>query len=110
MKFDHIALTSNNIKESIEWYVSNWNAKILYEDKTWGLIELNKTKIAFVIPTQHPSHISFEVDAQFIANNLNNKTFKAHRDGSSSCYIRDPDGNFLEFLYWPEQRKKNEYF
>lgn len=106
MKFDHIALISKNISNSIDWYTKEWNAKILYQDETWGLIELNDIKIAFVTPTQHPSHICFEVDDKFIIEKLNNKTFKSHRDGSSSCYVRDVDGNFLEFLYWPEGEKK----
>ena len=105
MNFHHIALSSNNIKRSINWYVKNWNAKILYEDKTWGLIEIHKTKLAFVMPSEHPSHICFQIDKKFISKYLLDKTFKPHRDGTSSCYIRDPDGNFLEFLYWPGEEK-----
>ena len=104
MNFDHVALLSKNIKASIEWYVKKWNAKILYQDETWGLIELGKSKIAFVSPNQHPAHVCFEIEESFILNNLPKETFKPHRDGSSSCYIRDPDGNFLEFLYWPDKR------
>ena len=106
MKFDHVAIVSNNIKASIDWYVNEWNAKTLYHDDTWGLIELNETKIAFVTPSQHPAHICFEVDDQFIMKHLKDKTFKAHRDGSTSCYIRDPDGNFIEFLYWPDNKEE----
>jgi catechol 2,3-dioxygenase-like lactoylglutathione lyase family enzyme len=108
MKFDHIALKSNNIERSIKWYSKKWNAKILYQDETWGLIELSGIKIAFVTPTQHPAHICFEVNDEFIFRNLNKKTFKPHRDGSSSCYVRDLDGNFLEFLYWPQSEVKND--
>ena len=105
MIFDHVALVSKDIKLSIEWYVKNWNAKIIYQDDTWALIEMGKTKIAFVSPHQHPSHICFEVDDDFIMKKLDKNTFKPHRDGSSSCYLRDPDGNFLEFLYWPNKEK-----
>lgn len=101
MKFDHVALISENIKKSVKWYAEKWNAEVLYQDETWGLIKLADTKIAFVTPNQHPAHFCFEVDEKFILDNLKNKTFKPHRDGSSSCYIRDPDGNFLEFLHWP---------
>lgn len=108
MKFDHVAIISKNIDRSIQWYVEKWNAKILYQDGTWGLIALGKSKIAFVSPNQHPRHICFEVDDEFIMNKLVGETFKPHRDGSSSCYIRDPDDNFLEFLYWPEKENNNE--
>ena len=102
MKFDHVALVSKNIENAVNWYVEKWNANILYQDETWGLISIGTTKIAFVVPEQHPAHVCFEIDEDFIANNLKKNTFKSHRDGSSSCYVRDPDGNFLEFLYWPK--------
>lgn len=105
MKFDHVALVSNDIGKSIEWYVKNWCAEILYQDDTWGLIKLANTKIAFVSPSQHPAHFCFEIDESFILEKLQTKTFKAHRDGSSSCYVRDPDGNFLEFLHWPIKKE-----
>ena len=109
MTFDHVALVSKNIKRAIAWYVERWDAKILYQDETWGLIEIGKTKIAFVTPSQHPAHVCFEIKEEFIHKNLTKETFKGHRDGSSSCYVRDPDGNFLEFLYWPPNKKeKNE--
>ena len=103
MKFDHVAIVSNNIKKSVQWYVEKWKAEIIYEDETWGLIALGGSKIAFVSPHQHPAHMCFEIDEDFISTKLTNETFKPHRDGSSSCYIRDPDGNFLEFLYWPNK-------
>ena len=109
MTFDHVALVSKDIKKAIEWYVEKWDAEILYQDNTWGLIKIGKTKIAFVSPHQHPAHVCFEIDEEFIINKLHGETFKGHRDGSSSCYIRDPDGNFLEFLYWPQvEEEKNE--
>jgi catechol 2,3-dioxygenase-like lactoylglutathione lyase family enzyme len=106
MKFDHVAVISNDISTSVDWYVNKWDAKILYKDSTWGLIELNGTKIAFVTPSQHPAHICFEVDDKFIMEHLKDNTFKGHRDGSTSCYVRDPDGNFIEFLYWPDNREE----
>ena len=105
MTFDHVALVSKNIKKSVTWYVEKWNAEILYQDETWGLIKIGETKIAFVSPHQHPAHVCFEINEEFIVKNLPNKTFKGHRDGSSSCYVRDPDDNFLEFLYWPDKEK-----
>lgn len=108
MIFDHVALISKNINKSINWYVEKWEAEILYQDDTWGLIKIGESKIAFVSPHQHPAHICFEIAEDFISKKLATETFKPHRDGSSSCYVRDPDGNFLEFLYWPKKEKENE--
>ena len=99
MKLDHIALKSNNIKKSIDWYKNMFkDVEILYCDNSWALIDVCGAPISFVLPTQHPPHISFCVDDSFIDNNLKDKVFKEHRDGTISCYVKDPDGNFVEFL------------
>jgi len=101
--FDHIALSSKNIDETINWYIENLNASVLYQDETWGLVSVGGIKIAFVIKSQHPSHVCFEVDDSYIDQYLSNKIFKEHRDESSSCYVKDIDGNHIEFLKWPKK-------
>jgi catechol 2,3-dioxygenase-like lactoylglutathione lyase family enzyme len=98
MKFDHIAVKSCDISRSVNWYVKNLNATVKYQDETWAIVETSGVKIAFVMPDRHPSHFSFEVTEKFISDKLQDKKFKSHRDGTSSCYIKDPDGNFIEFL------------
>tara|TARA_B100001113_G_scaffold305771_1_gene266662 strand:- start:42 stop:353 length:312 start_codon:yes stop_codon:yes gene_type:complete len=98
MKFDHVALVSKDIKKSVEWYEKNMFAKTLYIDETWALIDVAGTKVAFVLSRQHPAHICFEVGDDYIGENLPNKKFKKHRDGTESCYVADCDGNFIEFL------------
>ena len=103
MKFDHIARTSKDIHRTVAWYVDNLDAEIIYKDDTWGLVSVAGVKIAFVVPEQHPPHICFEVDDEYIEKNLSHKIFKTHRDQSSSCYIKDIDGNHIEFLKWPKK-------
>jgi len=103
MNFDHIAFISKNIEASINWYVDHMNAIVLYQDDTWGYIKIGDAKIAFVSSNQHPNHICFKVDDEYISKHLNGKIFKEHRDKSSSCYIRDIDGNHIEFLKWPKK-------
>ena len=98
MKFDHVAVSSSNVRNTAAWYQENLDAEVLYLDDTWGFVDVGGTKIAFVVSSQHPPHICFEVDADYIEKNLQEKNFKKHRDGTESCYIRDCDGNFIEFL------------
>jgi len=98
VQFDHIAVNSSNIQESISWYNKNFNIEVLYQDLSWGLIEVGNAKIAFVVSHQHPPHICFNVDKSNF--DFSNSKFKKHRDGSSSKYIKDPDGNFIELLKW----------
>ena len=109
MNFDHVALVSKNISRAINWYVEKWNAEILYQDETWGLIKLGESKIAFVVPHQHPAHICFEIDDDYIDKHLRGKIFKKHRDNSVSCYVRDIDGNHIEFLKWPKKNGEEEW-
>ena len=104
MKIDHIAILSTDIDRSVKWYSKRLpDSKVLYQDETWGLVSVGGIKIAFVIKSQHPSHVCFEVDDSYIDQYLSNKIFKEHRDESSSCYVKDIDGNHIEFLKWPKK-------
>jgi len=99
MKLHHIALVSSDINRSIEWYQKHIeDINILYKDDSWALINCANTKIAFVRKDQHPTHICFTIDETTKNKKVPNKKFKQHRDGTSYCYISDPDGNFIEYL------------
>lgn len=103
MKFDHVAIESTDIDESVNWYMKIWDkAKVLYQDDSWAFLESGDTKIAFVTPKQHPPHIAFKVESQEQEDFLNevfpNHGWKLHRDGTESFYTRDPSGNFVEFI------------
>jgi len=102
VKFDHVAVNVKDIKAATEWYVRNLSADKLYVDDTWAFLQVNGAKIALTLASQHPAHICFSIDEEEKAKYYSDKKFKAHRDGSSSCYMRDPDGNFIEYLVWPK--------
>ena len=100
LRFDHIALSSLDIRKSVNWYRQNLNAEVLYQDETWAVVQVSNVKIAFVLPNKHPAHFCFELIDDESHPLIEGKNFRDHRDGSSSVYIRDPDGNFIEFLKW----------
>ena len=105
MKMDHIALKSNDIKETVSWYQENLSADILYQDETWALVQVNCFKIAFVLETMHPPHICFEIDLEKKNElELEHEEFKHHRDGSAYLYVKDINSNVIEFLYWPDNK------
>lgn len=93
VKIDHIALQVENPKESAEWYRDIFDAEILYVDDTWGIVQFENIKLAFVSKHQHPPHIAFEVD-EFDDNDC----VKSHRDSSLSVYKADPFGNIYELV------------
>jgi len=102
MKFDHVAVNVKDIKVSTDWYVNALGAEILYVDDTWAFLQAHGCKIALTLKSQHPAHICFSITEEEKNESFNSKVFKSHRDGSSSCYVKDPDGNFVEYLIWPK--------
>ena len=93
MRVDHIAIQVDNPREAADWYVQNFDAKLLYVDDTWGFVEFENIKLAFVVKTQHPAHFAFEVDGFEKSDRV-----KKHRDGSESVYKKDPWGNVYELV------------
>ena len=91
-KIDHIAIVVNDIKESVAYYVDNYDCMILHCDESWGYLQFDNIKLALVLKDEHPPHIAFEVDE------VEGKT---HRDGSVSKYIDDQNGNKIELIEYP---------
>ncbi len=91
-KIDHIAIVVNDIKESVAYYVDNYDCMILHCDESWGYLQFDNIKLALVLKDEHPPHIAFEVDE------VEGKT---HRDGSVSKYIDDPSGNKIALIEYP---------
>jgi len=107
MKYDHTAITVQTeslLKSNVKWYCDKYKAKVLHQDDTWALLSVWGTKIAFVLPEQHPPHIAFRLDrTQWEEFKAEGKQFKKHRDGSESFYEKDLCGNYMEFIFWPKE-------
>ena len=104
LRFDHIALETDNISEAITFYRKTFtDLEVLYEDATWGLVSVAGTKVAFVTPGEHPNHIAFTVDSLEELTRMADsysKKIKLHRDHSQSFYITDPSANAIEFVWY----------
>ena len=96
-KIDHIAIQTKNINESVIWYTKIFSCDVLFQDKTWALLEFNNIKLALVVPEQHPPHIAVKRrNLEKYGNPVK------HRDGSESVYINSPDKNVFELIRYPE--------
>lgn len=104
MKFDHVALKSKNIAESVDWYIERFGGDILYQDETWAEIKVCGLTLAFVTPGQHPAHVAFSLTDDEAAK-FPDKSFKLHRDGTRSFYEKDNQGNILEFIVRPDVKE-----
>lgn len=108
MQFDHIALRTENIADSVAWYVEHFpGTTVLHSDPTWGFIEAAGVKIAFVLPGHHPPHTAFRIDDAELERMAaaHKKTIKDHRDGTRSFYTSDGNGNVLEYISYPPGSK-----
>ena len=91
--FHHAAVSVDNVAVGIQWYTRTLSASVLYQDETWALLEVGDTRIALVIPEEHPPHLAFEWSGAGDFGSLVD-----HRDGTSSLYIEDPFGNKIELM------------
>jgi catechol 2,3-dioxygenase-like lactoylglutathione lyase family enzyme len=89
---DRVAVSVQNIEESVNWYTSRFQCRVVYQDATGALLEFGNVRLAFVIPAQHPPHIAILGDPRSYGLPV------SHRDGTSSVYIQDPNGAHVEIL------------
>jgi catechol 2,3-dioxygenase-like lactoylglutathione lyase family enzyme len=90
---DHIAIPVQDVQATVDWYKQKFNCEVTYQDDTWAFIKFGNIMLALVIPEQHPAHIAFVSPEAGQYGPLSK-----HRDGTSSCYVRDPAGNSIEIM------------
>ena len=98
---DHVAVTVGDIRETVDWYREHFQCRVAYQDETWALVEFANIRLAFVLASQHPDHFAV------IGNPSAYGEPKRHRDGTSSVYIQDPNGNNVEILALAEEPAKS---
>jgi catechol 2,3-dioxygenase-like lactoylglutathione lyase family enzyme len=91
----HAALRVKDVKAAVEWYTQRFKCAVEYQDTTWAMLAFANVRLAFVLQEQHPPHIAVEGDPSAYGKP------KQHRDGTSSVYLKDPDGNNVEILALP---------
>lgn len=90
---DHTAIPVEDVAANVNWYTSTFRCRVAYQDETWALLEFANTRLALVVAEQHPPHVAFTSPRAEEFGEL-----KRHRDGTASCYTRDPGGNAVELM------------
>tara|TARA_B100000401_G_scaffold159855_1_gene106783 strand:- start:94 stop:426 length:333 start_codon:yes stop_codon:yes gene_type:complete len=96
---DHLAITVDDINQSVSWYLENYTCEVIYADDTWAFLQFKNIKIALVTNDQHPDHF-----AVLDSSALSNKNAVKHRDGTISYYTKDLDNNYIEHIYYPSKK------
>ena len=104
---DHIAVLVEDLEVSQKWYEKNCDAVLVFEDYKYKRMQMNNTTIA-LIDKKHYEYAHFAITVQNyrdLPSNLGEMV--QHRDGTTGCYVKDPDGNVVEFIYYSDKMKKD---
>tara|TARA_Y100001973_G_C5024452_1_gene244828 strand:+ start:33 stop:365 length:333 start_codon:yes stop_codon:yes gene_type:complete len=105
MKVDHIAILVDNLDISQEWYEENCQAKLVFKDDKYRRMEMNNTTIA-LISKHHYEHAHVGLLVYNYNDLPSGGKIVKHRDGTTGCYVMDPDGNMVEFIHYSDDCKK----
>jgi extradiol dioxygenase family protein len=106
VKIDHIAIKVPDIDVVSEWYCEKLGSKVVYETDSYKKLKLDNTFLTIIDEKRYKhSHIGVLVDK--IEDFPQNGRIIHHRDGSIGCYLLDPSGNCLEFIYYGHNSGEN---
>ena len=103
---DHIAFLVENLEISQKWYEDNCGAMLVFDDSKYKRMKMNNTTIALIDKKHYEhAHVGILVERY---QDLPSKMGKVvhHRDGTTGCYVLDPDGNMVEFIHYDDKCKK----
>lgn len=95
----HTAIQVKDIAQAVSWYSERFSCEVKYQDESWAMLTFANTSLALVLPEQHPYHFAILSDDPSPYG-----TAVPHRDGTSSVYICDKDGNNIEILKLPKDK------
>ena len=112
-RLGHVAIRVEDVDRAKEFYLS-LGMKLVWDDVDWCYLEAGETKdgLALLGPGYKAAgpHFAFHFtkrdEIERIHDSLKNQGIKVgalhdHRDGTSSFYLKDTEGNWLEMLYHP---------
>ncbi len=113
-RLGHVAICVQDVDRAKQFYL-NLGMKLTWDDPDWCYLEAGPGNdgLALLGPGYKAAgpHFAFhftdkreieELHIQLIAAGAKVGTLHDHRDGTSSFYLRDPEGNWLEMLYHPQ--------
>ena len=103
---DHIAILVEDLQISQEWYEKTCGARVIYSDYKHIRMTFDNVSIALIDKKHYKyAHIGLYVH-NYEDLPSNEGEMVQHRDGTTGCYVKDPDGNVVEFIHYSEKCKK----
>ncbi len=110
-RLGHVAIRVEDVKRAKSFYMK-LGMRLIWDDSDWCYLESEITKdgLALLGPSYKAAgphfafHFTDKKEIQQMHRNLKDAGVKVgalhdHRDGTSSFYLKDPEGNWLEMLY-----------
>jgi extradiol dioxygenase family protein len=102
---DHIAVRVADLKIAEEWYLEKLKAEVTFRDRKYIRLKVGNTNIALIDEAYYPwAHIAILVENQ---DELPEKGMRIeHRDGTIGVYVKDPFGNYLEYIWYAPEHEE----
>ena len=114
-RLGHVAIRVKDVERAKTFYLS-LGMKLVWDAPDWCYLESGPTKdgLALLGPSYKAAgpHFAFhftdhdqvkKLHKQLRQSGVDVGDLHAHRDGTSSFYLKDPEGNWLEMLYHPSK-------
>jgi|TARA_R110002126_G_scaffold1579_8_gene9294 extradiol dioxygenase family protein len=103
---DHIAILVDDLKIAEEWYTEHLKGTVTFRDSKYIRISIQNTNIA-LIDKKHYKHAHFAIlIEEYNDLPLDKGEIVKHRDGTIGVYVKDPFGNYLEYIWYSDSQKK----
>ena len=112
-RLGHVAIRVEDVERAKEFYIG-LGMKLVWDDVDWCYLEAGETKdgLALLGPGYKAAgphfafHFTKKDEIERMHDSLKIQGVKVgalhdHRDGTSSFYLKDTEGNWLEMLYHP---------
>lgn len=104
---DHIAVLVENLDISQKWYEEMCGAKLVFEDHKYKRMQMQNVTVALIDKKHYKyNHFAILVHSYDDLPVSIGEVVK-HRDGTTGCYVKDPDENVIEFIHYSEKAKKD---
>ena len=105
-EIDHIAVLVDDLETAEIWYIDHLKCEVCYRDDKYIRLRAENINIALIDKKHYPhAHFAILVDKMEDLPTENGEMVK-HRDGTIGVYVKDPFGNYLEYIWYSDKQKK----
>ena len=102
---DHIAIRVADLDKAKQWYLEHLNAKIAFEAHKYIRLRVQNVNIA-LIDEQHYSHAHIGILVEDQSQLPEDGHRVEHRDGTIGVYVKDPFGNYIEYIWYSQDQSE----